>query len=255
MKHIKKLLAVSMLALCSVNYSIVNASEHDHSFEGHRCSCGAYSFEAEDGLIGGTCSDSEQGFVLERNSSNSRPTSEGKCVGNWSINGNSITWKFALDKASTSLMHLFYAPGSENAVESNNAFSLKVNGKDISFSTTQTAPRPQDHWYEWSELITNETNFVQGNNIIVLQNIGYSANIDNLVVDFSSDVNISSYEEVITKDYKVEAESCDAIVGTPTYDNPSLICLNSSCSGGGLIGNWGNGDDLATWYVNSSEEV
>ena len=37
MKHIKKLLAVSILALCSVNYSIVNASEHDHSFEGHRC--------------------------------------------------------------------------------------------------------------------------------------------------------------------------------------------------------------------------
>ena len=63
MKHIKKLLAVSMLALCSVNYSIVNASEHDHSFEGHRCSCGAYSFEAEDGLIGGTCSDSEQLMV------------------------------------------------------------------------------------------------------------------------------------------------------------------------------------------------
>ena len=117
MKHIKKLLAVSMLALCSVNYSIVNASEHDHSFEGHRCSCGAYSFEAEDGQIGGTCSDSEQGFVLERNSSNSRPTSGGKCVGNWSTNGNSITWKFALDKASTSLMHLFYAPGSESAVE------------------------------------------------------------------------------------------------------------------------------------------
>ena len=22
-----------------------------------------------------------------------------------------------------------------------------------------------------------------------------------------------------------------------------------------MIGNWGNGDDLATWYVNSSEEV
>ena len=255
MKHIKKLLAVSILALCSVNYSIVNASEHDHSFEGHRCSCGAYSFEAEDGQIGGTCSDSEQGFVLERNSSNSRPTSGGKCVGNWSTNGNSITWKFALDKASTSLMHLFYAPGSESAVESNNAFSLKVNGKDISFSTKQTAPRPQDHWYEWSELITNETNFVQGNNIIVLQNIGYSANIDNLVVDFSSDITISSYQEVVSKDYKVEAESCDDIKGTPTYDNPSLICSNSSCSGGGLIGNWGNGDDLATWYVNSSEEV
>jgi len=37
---------------------------------------------------------------------------------------HSITWKFALNKASTSLMHLFYAPGSESAVESNNAFSL-----------------------------------------------------------------------------------------------------------------------------------
>ena len=255
MKHIKKLLVVSMLALSGISYNIVNASEHDHSFEDHRCSCGAYSFEAEDGLIGGTCSDSEAGFILERSSSNSRPTSEGKCVGNWSVNGNTITWKFSLNQATTSLIHLFYAPGSESAVNSNNAFSLKVNGKDISFSTEQTAIRPQDHWYEWSELLTNEANFVQGNNVIVLQNIGYSANIDNLVVDFSSDITISSYQEVITKDYKIEAESCDDIKGTPTYNNPSLICSNDSCSGGRLIGNWGNGDDLATWYVNASEEV
>ena len=111
MKHIKKLLAVSMLALCGVNYSIVNASEHDHSFEGHRCSCGAYSFEAEDGLIGGTCSDSEQGFVLERNSSNSRPTSEGKCVCNFSNIGNSLTWNFSSNKDNKNIkLSLWVAP-------------------------------------------------------------------------------------------------------------------------------------------------
>ena len=263
MKLAKNLMVLSFLCLCSMTNNAINQPRnlkvnyaqdvHEHSFVEDKCTCGAYNFEAEKGEIGGTCTDSESGFVLERTSSNSRPTSSGKCVANWSVNGNTITWKFSLNQKTEAALHLFYAPGGTQTVNSENAFKLQLNGERISFATPTTGAMPTDHWYEWMALDTNAVSFNEGNNILVLQNVGYSANIDNLVADFSSEIVVSNYVDNPTKDYKIEAESCDSITGTPTFNNDSLICENASCSGGGLIGNWGNGDNLATWNIYASD--
>lgn len=96
-------------------------------------------------------------------------------------------------------MNLYYAPGMDGAKNINEALSLKLNDQEVSYKTTSTINMPQDHWYEWTCIEINETTFNKGNNVLVLENLGYSANIDNLEVFFDETVNVSSYVDQLKK--------------------------------------------------------
>lgn len=245
----------------------------------------AHNFEAEDGIIEGTCGAPEEGFVLTQASENpDRETSGGKCVGNFQFQGNTITWKFNLNEEALHVdVSLWLATGQSS--KSTSGFTLSINDTYNAKMTTATVSPSGDSWYYWREA-KGVMSFPKGNNVMVFYNNNPAPwNIDNIVVNFPSTVTVSEFKtgedlgeienyqgegtgggggQVIdpitpstTKSYvKMEAEKCTSAEGDLYADVESYFTNDDNLSGGASTAYWGQVENQKlTFVVDAAEAV
>lgn len=250
----------------------VVAETHTHNYINKHCECGSYLFEAEEGIIKGTnsSSGSTDGFVAEATSNNaSHPTSNGKVVRNWGVIGNTITWKFNLNKEQKDTNIRLWVGAKSSDLKTSN-LSISVNGVNATWKNNSVNTIGNYMFYFVGTEAT--LSFPKGNNELTIKNnSNINWNIDCLELEFDSSTSVNSFvdgEPLGTLDsedggstsyassIKIEAEYATKIEGTIGNGSPSFLEEDDECSNGGCIANWGNeGDNIVTFKFESSNEV
>ena len=231
----------------------VLAENHTHNYVNKHCECGSYLLEAEEGIIKGTnsSSGSTDGFIAEATSNNaSHPTSNGKVVRNWGVNGNTITWKFNLNKEQKNTNIRLWVGAKSTDLKTSN-LSISVNGVNATWKNTSVNTIRNYMFYFVGTEAT--LSFPKGNNELTIKNnSNINWNIDCLELEFDSSTSVNSFIDgeplgtldsedggstSYTSSIKIEAEYATKIEGTIGNGSPSFLEEDDECSNGGCIAN------------------
>lgn len=246
----------------------------------------AIIIEAEDGEVAGKNTDSSgtETFKEPATSTNARPTSGGIAVQNWSYAGNTITWDL---EASTEIVNgiSVYVAVCQNLSDMTTSKNLKltVNGEVVPWeadSATLPAFAGGDNWYDWTEIATESTTIIEGQNTVVLTNLsGIPINIDNIIFyandadatlipgtgyeggggsggnDDPGQGSTSDTSQIVffeAEDGIIEGVSTDSD-GTGKFVFDVTSTNNVPTRGGKCVENWGHAGNTITWKINSNK--
>ncbi len=231
MKKIKKFLLTGVLALATVFASVggvlASAEEHSHTYTNDRCTCGSARFEGENADMSKAVSADHGGMgtLVEdvvKESGGSATASGGKSFGNWSVAGNTVEWRFSIDKESSAVLTLAMA-SCGGATTMTETHELTVNGVKATWADESVPALSGQQYWDFKEYKTNAVTFPAGEITVVLKNVnGFASNIDYLDIAFGADITIG---EAAHKCVSV----CPTCGGCYDYDCAETVCT-TKCS-------------------------